>query len=194
MNAIDYLPENLRELSVMKEIVSDVQHILDTHAEELKDISDKYRDPTRNTRKLLDEYGFSYLYEVLDSLGYSVSDLANVLALLHFLKGTRTGIHLFVRLLKVEFWMLEWWEVTPGNLGFGHNFGYNFGSRSFLSGLQVGEYGLFLSGKPSQVVIDAILQFSDSYVLPKIVIEFGSEGFGHNFGHTFGQSYTQIHG
>jgi hypothetical protein len=97
--------------------VTDIlQYIMDNYGD-YSEISDKYKTYFHDmevTRAIISEFGYQYILDILIWSRISLNQLLQLIPVIHFLKGTKIGLNLVMRLLGVSYTFQEWWEVSGG--------------------------------------------------------------------------------
>jgi hypothetical protein len=114
IDPLDLLPEARQKEDAFIKISDLLAHQLAVINNEIKPLTDKYKDYFNFDEKfiyaLLKEFGYEYLADasILDTSNLSV--LLSYLKLIHFLKGTRQGLQLVLKLLGYDYTEILWYE------------------------------------------------------------------------------------
>lgn len=103
---IDYLIQSSSNAPETFEKI--INHVENKYVDSLKIVDQDV------TEELIKEDGYQYLLDV--DVDFSTDDkiiLFNYLKLIHFLKGSRLGLELVLRLLNYDARIMEWWEQNP---------------------------------------------------------------------------------
>lgn len=116
-NLITLIPEALREKPFYVKIIEILTHILDEREEDFNDILNKFRDfdqlHEEALKSLIQEFGYDYITDILTFTVDEIRTLSAFLYLIHSLKGHKQGLDLVMRLLNIDYTVVEWWEKSP---------------------------------------------------------------------------------
>lgn len=117
-SALEFIPIDLRERDLYVKIAELMQFIIDGYEQDYLDIKNKYKDPFDASEdiitRVIEEYGFGYINNIISTLNnVETNVLFQFISLLHFYKGTRTGLELVLESLGFGFEIEEWHETFP---------------------------------------------------------------------------------
>lgn len=121
---IQYLPEGIRKDPIYKEVVELMEHAVgydypdaDKLINRLEDVVYKYKNfnnlQPETLNLILEEMGYGYIKDIMDLSKDNLKNILGYLSLLHIFKGSRYGLETVLRLLDLEFEIIEWWEKFP---------------------------------------------------------------------------------
>jgi len=153
----DYLPDYLKENDFFVLITDLLDWLFDEELSiENLSPSEKYNlDVTDEDglKEIMAELGFDYISDVVNLTKEELKTLVQHTFLLHYLKGTRTGLELALKLLGIEHTVEEWFEMDPP----GDPYTFNL------------VIDMPLNQVPEQV-LDKLRTFFRSYVFPKWIM------------------------
>lgn len=160
-----YIPKNLRNDALYAEFYRLLDYLLESNTPVLNDFTQKFKNRENIQIEALEsfigEQGYDYIVSVLDLTKDQLETLSNYLNLIHFLKGTRKGLELVLKLLGIVTEITEWWEEEPK--GEPHTFSLDIN---------------FNLGNVKTDTVERLTSFVGHYVFPKlksIVVNFETE-------------------
>ncbi len=113
-----FFPKKLREVGLYDQVLYAVAEIVRVAEIDLKDSVEKWNDfqvlPEDLLLEIVNEFGYVYITDVLDLSVAQIRQMAQLISLIHFMKGHKDGLVLVLDLLGfVGSVVTEWWEKTP---------------------------------------------------------------------------------
>lgn len=112
-----FIPQELTTDELHTEFHRLVDYLLESNVLVLNDVLFKFKDRSKlqigALQALVTEQGYEYIADVLSLTKDQLETLMEYINLIHFLKGTRTGLELVLNLLGIAAVIKEWWEEEP---------------------------------------------------------------------------------
>jgi hypothetical protein len=164
IDAKTYLPDFLRDSTVMNEVVDCLNSLISTKLPTFQKIYETYHDTLYRNRdysklsyrakiEIVKELGFEYLINMLELTSEQLSQLLMFFNLIYMLKGKKEGLEICLNTLGLVFQYTAWDESIP--------IGRRFTAKLKIIGNEFLDYQLFKRLKT----------FVRAYMLPYIFIE-----------------------
>ncbi len=112
-----FIPRRLYQEALNVEAFKAIDYLLNEELPNINDVKYKHIDRSKLQTAALYSYvyetGYSYVADIFDLTDEDLVILTGYLKLIHFLKGTRNGLELVFKLLKMNYELVEWWEKDP---------------------------------------------------------------------------------
>ena len=113
-----FFPKKLRKVGLYDQVLFATAEIVRVTEIDLKDSVEKWNDfqvlPEDLLLEIIEEFGYGYITDVLDLTTAQIRQLAQLISLIHFMKGHKDGLVLVLDLLGfVGSVLTEWWEKNP---------------------------------------------------------------------------------
>ena len=187
------LPASQMDNPLYVELIDDIQNEMNKLDIPESEIINKYREFT-NTQAIFEELGLSYMVELIQASGKSISLLRSFAHVIRFFKGTRFGLEFVLNILAMSTVIgtgkvVEWWEnelllktVEP-----------NPALRRVPNTFQI-VIELVAGGLPSASVKTAFEKFLPHYVLPSFSYNVVINGVSYAYTFSIGDVNKVISG
>jgi phage tail P2-like protein len=119
MNVYDFFPEDLQAEPLFDQVLYLLQNFVIANTElDQRDSVQKYIDFSKISTdllpKIVSEMGYKYITDVLELNTSRLLQVMSMMALIHALKGTLTGLNFVLNLLGFTGSIItEWWQKSP---------------------------------------------------------------------------------
>lgn len=118
LDVTKFFPKKLKDVALFDQVLFATAEIVRVAEIDLKDSVEKWNDfqilPEDLLLEIIKEFGYDYITDVLDLSIAQTRQLAQLISLIHFMKGHKDGLVLVLDLLGfVGSTLTEWWEKTP---------------------------------------------------------------------------------
>lgn len=118
MSTLKYIPPELQNDPLFDQVTFALDKIVADALETRQTFVQKYYDfpnlPPDLLEKIIKEWGYEYISNVLNLTPTQLANLTQVMSLIHALKGHKSGLLLVLTLLGFSgSTVVEWWEASP---------------------------------------------------------------------------------